>query len=162
MERTQDIQKHRIQMMAEKDHQEREQKEANRAMLQQKRDHDFKVHGSMFSTPKLTFLPLSVTQFHQAQQEKAQKAFKEATELQQFLRNQVVEREEQQKAEKREEKEMNSCNRHLTEVAYIHTCRYTCIAISLSTYRWSKDSSLSMLKGLCQWPEHRELLYSLW
>lgn len=43
MERTQEIQKHRIEMMAEKERREREQQEANRAMLQKKREHDLKV-----------------------------------------------------------------------------------------------------------------------
>lgn len=132
MKQTQDIQKHRIQMMAEKERQEREQQEANKAMLQQKRHHDLKVHGQHVFHSQNNLSPLSVTQFHQAQQEKADKAFKEATELQQFLRNQVVEKEEQQKAENREEKEINSCNRHLTEVA-LYLGIHVQLSISLHT-----------------------------
>lgn len=170
MEQTQEIQKHRIQMMAEKERREREQQEANQAMLQNKREHDLKVHKIKTPLPFNNLFPLSVAQFHQAQQEKAQRAYQEAKELQQFLRNQVAEKEKQQKAEKREEKEMNSCNRHLMEVGLLYEGIMLYITISASTFpmymyiyvhRWSRDSSQSMLTECCQWPEHEELPHSL-
>lgn len=60
MEQTQEIQKHRIQMMAEKERREREQQEANQAMLQNKREHDLKVHKIKIPLPfnNLYFLSL--------------------------------------------------------------------------------------------------------
>lgn len=167
MEQTQEIQKHRIQMMAEKERREREQQEANQAMLQNKREHDLKVHRIKNSTSvnfNIYFKFLS--QFHQAQQEKAQRAYQEAKELQQFLRNQVAEKEKQQKAEKREEKEMNSCNRHLMEVGLLYEgihamILYLSLNVHAYVHRWSRDSSQSMLTECCQWPEHEELPHSL-
>ena len=55
-------------------------------------------------------------QFHQAQQEKAQRAHQEATELQQFLLSQMAEREEKKAMEKKEEMEDNMRNRQFMEV----------------------------------------------
>ena len=55
MERTRDIQKHRIQMMTKKEHKEREEREADQEMLQQKRAHDLKV--GCVVTPHALFNP---------------------------------------------------------------------------------------------------------
>ena len=43
MERTQDIQRHRVEMTAEKERKEEEEGETNIEMLQQRRDHDLQV-----------------------------------------------------------------------------------------------------------------------
>ena len=43
MERTQDIQQHRIQMMAEKERKEKEEKDLDREMLYQRQTHDLQV-----------------------------------------------------------------------------------------------------------------------
>lgn len=43
MARTQDIQQHRIQMMAEKERKEKEEKDLDREMLHQRRTHDLQV-----------------------------------------------------------------------------------------------------------------------
>ena len=61
-------------------------------------------------------------QFHQAQQEKAQRAHQEATELQQFLLRQMAEREEKKAMERKEEMEDNMHNRQFMKVhdLYIH------------------------------------------
>lgn len=57
MEQTQEIQKHRIQMMTEKERREREQQEANRAMLQNKREHDLKVYRIEFHFRLTAYFP---------------------------------------------------------------------------------------------------------
>lgn len=62
---------------------------------------------------------LLLLQFHRAQQEKAVRAHQEATELQQFLRDQVAERKDQKKAEEREDREINGHNRLLMEVCTV-------------------------------------------
>lgn len=115
MERTRDIQKHRIQMMTKKEHKEREEREADQEMLQQKRAHDLK--------------------FHRAQQEKAVRAHQEATELQQFLRDQVAERKDQKKAEEREDREINGHNRLLMEVEQRQFQEYADNVISMARAR---------------------------
>ena len=118
MERTRDIQKHRIEMMAEKERQQREEQQANQDTLKQKRAHDLKVSF----LPCLSMLPspASVLQFHQAQQEKAQRAHQEATELQQFLLRQMAEREEEKAMERKEEMKDNMHNRQFMKV-YTYT-----------------------------------------
>ena len=49
MERTQDIQRHRMKMMAEMEQRERDEQQANRDMLNQKRAHDLKVSPVLLS-----------------------------------------------------------------------------------------------------------------
>ena len=46
MESTLDIQRHRIDMVLERERKEREEQEANKNMLTQKRAHDLQVSGS--------------------------------------------------------------------------------------------------------------------
>ena len=58
MERTRDIQKHRIEMMAEKERQQREEQQANQDTLKQKRAHDLKV--SFLYCPSILPSPASV------------------------------------------------------------------------------------------------------
>ena len=60
-----------------------------------------------------------VSQFHQAQQEKARQAFHEATELQGFLHEQVAERDAKKMAERKEEQELSNRNQKLLEVSQI-------------------------------------------
>ena len=112
MERTRDIQNHRLEMIAEREHCEKEEEQANKEMLEQKRAHDLKVDCSL-----LIFSPLLFpSQFHQTQQEKAARAFQEARELQHFLLGQVAGREEKKRREEREDRELNNCNQKLLEV----------------------------------------------
>ena len=126
VERTREIQRHRAEMMMEKECREREQQQTDHDMLQQKRAHDLKVclsfsHTSHTPSPS----PLLSPQFHQAQQEKAEQTFHKATELQQFLRGQVTERQSQHEVEEREEREENTCNRKFMEVHRPHClCRH--------------------------------------
>ena len=55
MERTRDIQKHRMEMMVEKERQQREEQRANEDTLKQKRAHDLKV--SFLYSPFILPLP---------------------------------------------------------------------------------------------------------
>ena len=123
VERTREIQRHRAEMMMEKERREREQQQTDHDMLQQKRAHDLKVCLSFSHTSHTPSRPLS-SQFHQAQQEKAEQTFHKATELQQFLTVQVTERQSHHEVEEREEREENTRNRKFMEVHRPH-CRHT-------------------------------------
>jgi hypothetical protein len=96
MECTQDIQRYRVGMMAEKERKGEEEGETNREMLRQIRDHDL--------------------QFHQAQQEKGKQAFVDARRVQVFLHGQVAQRDTKKITERKEEQELSSRNQQLLEV----------------------------------------------
>ena len=55
MERNQDIQRHRFEMIAERQRKEKEEQETNRELLHQKRSHDLQVNS-----PYILSMPVSV------------------------------------------------------------------------------------------------------
>lgn len=46
MERTRDIHRHTMEMMAEKEQEMKEEQEADRELLRQRKEHDLQVHAS--------------------------------------------------------------------------------------------------------------------
>jgi hypothetical protein len=110
MECTQDIQRYRVGMMAEKERKGEEEGETNREMLRQIRDHDL--------------------QFHQAQQEKGKQAFVDARRVQVFLHGQVAQRDTKKITERKEEQELSSRNQQLLELEQRQFRDYADVVIS--------------------------------
>ena len=109
--------------MAERERKQREQQEADQEMPRQKRAQDIKVSHkfkpTMYVTlpPSPSYVHTHTHQFHRQQQDKAERIYQEAKDLQQFHRNQRAEWAEQRAAEREEERQYTTRNRELLEVS---------------------------------------------